>query len=203
MPGADFFAKLGLYTQREFLTAEECEQILADMTSATGGVSAGVFDQHGEAVIDAGLRSTRVVHVSEPVMELVKTRFEQMMPVVARHFETPLTGFEYPQFLVYKEGDFFKLHLDKEPHPDAPAFSRERKVSVVLFVNGKEDEESLAGYEGGELTLYSVLDDPTWKDKGFPLVAEPGLFLGFRSETPHEVTPVTRGKRLTIVTWYF
>jgi predicted 2-oxoglutarate/Fe(II)-dependent dioxygenase YbiX len=34
------------------------------------------------------------------------------------------------------------------------------------------------------------------------LEAEPGTLVAFRSETTHEVTPVTHGERYTIASWY-
>jgi predicted 2-oxoglutarate/Fe(II)-dependent dioxygenase YbiX len=35
-----------------------------------------------------------------------------------------------------------------------------------------------------------------------PVIGEPGTLVAFRSETTHEVTPVTHGQRYTIVSWY-
>jgi SM-20-related protein len=37
---------------------------------------------------------------------------------------------------------------------------------------------------------------------GLPLSGEPGLLVAFDSAMVHGVTPVTRGERYTIVTWF-
>jgi SM-20-related protein len=33
-------------------------------------------------------------------------------------------------------------------------------------------------------------------------VGEPGLLVAFRSDTVHEVLPVTHGERFTVVSWF-
>ena len=35
-----------------------------------------------------------------------------------------------------------------------------------------------------------------------PVLPAPGTLVAFRAETTHEVTPVTRGERYAIVSWY-
>jgi predicted 2-oxoglutarate/Fe(II)-dependent dioxygenase YbiX len=35
-----------------------------------------------------------------------------------------------------------------------------------------------------------------------PLAPAPGTLVAFPSETTHEVTPITHGERLSIVSWY-
>ena len=56
-----------------------------------------------------------------------------------------LSDVQPPQFLFYKEGDFFKLHQDNTPNPeDTDIF--QRKVSTVIFLNPETkgpEEESL------------------------------------------------------------
>jgi predicted 2-oxoglutarate/Fe(II)-dependent dioxygenase YbiX len=39
-------------------------------------------------------------------------------------------------------------------------------------------------------------------DLRVPLAPSPGTLVAFRAETTHEVTPVTHGERVTIVSWY-
>ncbi len=46
------------------------------------------------------------------------------------------------------------------------------------------------------------MEGPQWDKCGFALEAEPGLLIAFRSDTSHEVRPVTFGERFTIVTWF-
>lgn len=67
---------------------------------------------------------------------------------------------------------------------------RNRKLSVVMQLSDPEE------YEGGELKLYwANLKDPAIGSKNR------GDMTMFRSHILHEVTPVTKGKRLSLVTW--
>ena len=50
--------------------------------------------------------------------------------------------------------------------------------------------------------LYDLLGQPGLKGAGFPLRGQTGLLIAFPSGLPHEVRPVTRGERLTVVTWF-
>jgi predicted 2-oxoglutarate/Fe(II)-dependent dioxygenase YbiX len=59
------------------------------------------------------------------------------------------------------------------------------------------------GYNGGKLILYGLIPTPDWEHYGFPVTAETGLLIAFRSDIFHEVTPVTAGERFTIVSWFF
>jgi SM-20-related protein len=57
-------------------------------------------------------------------------------------------------------------------------------------------------YEGGALTLFGLLDAGNDQDVGLPVVAEAGALIAFPSGMLHEVTPITRGKRFTVVSWF-
>jgi PKHD-type hydroxylase len=65
-----------------------------------------------------------------------------------------------------------------------------RKISFSLQLSDPED------YDGGDLLIYRFkLDNP------FEVKREKGLLSIFPSWTIHEVTPVTRGTRYTLVGW--
>ena len=51
------------------------------------------------------------------------------------------------------------------------------------------------------VTCYGLLDDPRLRAIGYPLRAETGLLVAFRSDVPREVTPVSRGDRHSVVAW--
>jgi PKHD-type hydroxylase len=63
-----------------------------------------------------------------------------------------------------------------------------RKLSFVLFLN------DVSEYEGGKLLLYNATE---------PLIPEAlkGTIVFFPSYVLHEVTPVTKGTRNTLVGW--
>jgi SM-20-related protein len=111
-----------------------------------------------------------------------------------------LTGCQKAQFLVYREGDFFGTHRDTSADEDAADFVRERRISVVLFVNGMSEEPSPATFGGGALTFYDLMENIK---VGLSVDAEPGLVVAFPSAQRHGVTPVLHGQRCTVVTWFY
>ena len=77
--------------------------------------------------------------------------------------------------------------------------SRFRRVSAVIFLNRQSEGPLPGSYAGGSLMLHGPYTGPELR---VAMPALPGSLIAFRSETTHEVTPVTRGERFTIVSWY-
>ena len=72
-----------------------------------------------------------------------------------------------------------------------------RRISLSIFLNKQDDEESTANcYSGGSL----VFTDRATGDRR-ELRGETGKLVAFRSELTHEVTPIKSGDRFAIVTW--
>ena len=86
-------------------------------------------------------------------------------------------------FVAHQDGNTPLLHDD----------TRFRRISVVLFLSEPES------YGGGALLFHGRYPD---FDTRHEVAAAPGTLVAFRSETTHEVTPVTRGERFTIVSWW-
>lgn len=87
--------------------------------------------------------------------------------------------------LRYRQGDFFKEHVDTAK--DHPVLGH-RRLSFVAFCNGD--------FEGG--TLFFPRQQVAIKP-------EPGLVAIFPSSFthPHESTPVVSGTKYSIVSWFF
>lgn len=87
--------------------------------------------------------------------------------------------------LRYTEGNFYVEHCDVVH--DHPVLGH-RRLSIVLFANDD--------YEGGELYFprQDVLVRP---EKGMAIIFPSGV------THPHEVRPVLKGTRYTIVSWFF
>ena len=64
-----------------------------------------------------------------------------------------------------------------------------RLISTVIFLSRQAESPGPDVYCGGSL-LFTRFD--------FHMPAEPGMLVAFRSETTHEVTPVTHGERFSI-----
>ena len=119
------------------------------------------------------------------------------MPAIGEHFGVRLSECEEPQFLRYRKGDFFVAHQDG--NTGLLRLDTERRlVSTVIFLSREAETPEPGVYCGGSL----VFTNHRGKYEKFHLRADPGTLIAFRSETTHEVTPVTHGERHSIVSWY-
>lgn len=104
-----------------------------------------------------------------------------------QRFKFDLTKIENLQFSKYHENDsgFYEKHTD----PMMGSFYPEnRKLSIVIQLSDPSE------YEGGDLCLYNGKE---------PIIIEKrkGRIAFFPSYTLHEVTPVTKGTRYSLVAW--
>jgi SM-20-related protein len=198
---ADFFTRFGLYAEREFLSREACARLMDEMRAATAA-PATVAHEQGETVVETS-RRTKQAQVSATAAAPINAGLLEVLPRLATHFGRRLTGMQAPQFLVYREGDFFRPHHDDSQEPEAPDFVRQRSVSAVVFLNSDGPGEP-AGYSGGSLTFYGLMDDNvSGESVGLPLAGETGLLIAFPAHVVHSVSPVTAGERYTVVSWFF
>jgi PKHD-type hydroxylase len=104
-------------------------------------------------------------------------------------FQYDLTYMEHIQFTQYKgeENGHYGSHVDLD-YSAVPAMYRKLSFSLLLA--------DPTTYEGGDLLLYP------W-DLGSPLVAPrvQGMMVAFPSYMIHEVKPVTKGTRHSLVSW--
>jgi SM-20-related protein len=180
-----------------FLDAEELAKILRELSRAESE-AAGVYGQDRDGRVDRRVRSAQKVAVSPETCRLVRARFEKVQPVIAAHFGVELQSHEEPQFLRYADGDFFVAHQDGNT-PLIWDDSRHRRISAIVFLNEQSAQPMEGSYGGGSLVFHGSYPD---FDGRQVVPAVPGALVAFRSETTHEVTPVTYGSRFTIVTWY-
>jgi PKHD-type hydroxylase len=91
------------------------------------------------------------------------------------------------QYTIYRENNHYSWHIDA-----FPTFTmHERKISATILLSDPED------YDGGEFLLVpsgNILE---------PIVMKPkkGDVIFFASWMPHQVNPVTRGIRKSLVAW--
>jgi PKHD-type hydroxylase len=103
-----------------------------------------------------------------------------------KFFNFDLSMIEPIQFTYYNSAEegLYKCHTDAQfwnlPH--------NRKFSIVMQLSDPSE------YEGGDLVLHTGYN-PTVIRK------EKGLIVCFPSYTLHEVTPVTKGERYSLVAW--
>jgi predicted 2-oxoglutarate/Fe(II)-dependent dioxygenase YbiX len=146
----------------------------------------------GRSSIESNVRRTKKLVAPDATRELVLQRLNDAMPSIAAHFGESVDECEEPQFLRYEPGDFFVAHQDGNTpiiHDD----TRFRRISLVIFLSEP------SAYEGGSLVFHGRYPDYDYRQTAS---AAAGTLVAFRAETTHEVTPVSRGERLTIAAWY-
>ena len=93
---------------------------------------------------------------------------------------------ERPQFTIYGSGQYYDWHFDtviQEPV--------QRKLSMIVQLTEPDD------YEGGELMLKNSLGEDFVCEDFMPR----GSVVVFPSLVWHQVTPVTKGVRFSLVCW--
>jgi SM-20-related protein len=193
------FEKFGLFLRPGFLGPDVCGSFRAAMRN-NDGEAAEVFVPTGSAV-DTDTRRARSIRVQPHAVRDMAIRLEAIRGDLEAHFDCRLGSCEEPDFLLYRPGGFYRPHRDRPLfNDDAAREASGRAVSVVLFLNDRSTEPN--GFDGGALTFYGLVNDERWRDVGFPLQPQAGLLVAFRSDVLHEVAPIERGSRLTIVTWF-
>jgi len=102
------------------------------------------------------------------------------------YFKFDLTMIETLQFTYYNstENGCYKPHIDPQTWP----LPHNRKLSLVVQLSDPSE------YEGGNLLLHT-------SHNPINIQKEKGMVVCFPSYTLHEVTPVTKGERYSLVAW--
>jgi SM-20-related protein len=192
---------LGIYTDEEFFDQPTCERLKAEMRAGVQA-RAEIYDRGWDRKLDEGKRSTLRVEVSTQTRAFVEERLMARLPTLNRHFKLEATVCQEPTFLIYKPGDFFQPHQDLSPDDRAPGHVRRRSISAVVFLSDEAAGDEPGEYAGGSLAFYGLLPDPRCASLGIPVRGKTGMLVAFRSGVFHQVTPVTRGERFTVVSWF-
>jgi len=199
MPSLDPPPWLQLFRVDRFFEPDLCRQLLDEMKAAAGA-AAVVYGSSPSGAVDQNSRKTLRLHPSAEKIELVTRRLLDAQPDIEKYFDVQLSECEDPQFLRYREGDFFVAHQDGNTGLLRLDTER-RRVSTVIFLSRESDVPKEDAHCGGSLVFTNLRGGPG-DNRQFRMIAEPGTLIAFRSETTHEVTPVTHGERYSIVSWY-
>jgi len=194
MPPPHIFSNLGLFVHPDFLDSAMCAALVA-CAAAAPHVSAAV-EAGSSVVVDRDVRRTEEITAIHDALAPLDRRLTALGPVLARHFGVTLEAAEPLGLLRYRPGGFYRAHRDRS---SGMLGTRERAVSVVIFVNGRNGEGS---YEGGALRFYGLWGEGPLANLGLDMDPAAGTLVAFRSDALHEVTPVTAGVRYTLVTWF-
>ena len=149
-----------------------------------------------------------------PMAEHIVEKIHDGVGAMARHcqWEWEYTHLEPLQYTIYKHqpdkptGDFYTWHTDSGP--DAYDIGEMRKLSFTVQLSHPDE------YEGGHfewLEPNGVFDNLRSVDKTINIddikrrapfsAKEKGSLIVFPSFVHHQVTPVTRGTRISLVGW--
>ena len=171
------------------VSEELCDKILKEYQNSSEWNPTRV----GAGEVNSNIRNCSVVQISDP--QVIENNFEirkfidvelhqQLLEVVKKYSE------DFPEFcpsidtgydlLRYETGQFYTKHTDSFQQ-------QQRSVSCSLLVNDD--------YDGGEFAFF---------DREMVIRAPKGSVIVFPSNFmyPHEIMPVTKGIRYSIITWY-
>jgi len=101
-------------------------------------------------------------------------------------WEYDLTYLSGIQVTTYSEDDHYTWHCDYGVTQDS---NHTRKISMSLLASDSND------YEGGDLEIIDYHGNNVFAPR------EKGTMIFFDSRIPHRVTPITKGKRVSLVAW--
>lgn len=164
----------GLFSDEELDILQEA----AKNAGSAGGIEAGVNDKN--------IRRSNVAWLDDKEWKWAFQKLGGLVATVnARYYGFALTGFEEQlQLSNYKDVDEGTYRW----HQDFGSQETSRKLSVVVQLSDPHE------YEGGNLELFTG-GSPSVMQK------ERGRITIFPSWTLHQVTPVTKGERQSLVAW--
>ena len=192
-------ASFDLYTVASFFDAKTCGEIISELRRSPDS-SATVYGRGDSGAVDERVRKAARVMPSSETVELVTRRLRDCRDEVGAHFGIMLSLCEEPQFLRYRVGDFFVAHQDGNTGMLLSEREQSRKISSIIFLNDQSETPEGEAYCGGSLVFSDWRAKPGPKELRLP--GEAGTLVTFRSETTHEVLPVTHGERYSIVSWF-
>ena len=179
-----------------FFDAETCRELITEMRRSPSA-PAVTYGQGGPGSVNERVRKVERLMPAKETVAKVTRRLIDYRQKVGEYFGINLSGCEEPQFLRYRVGDFFVAHQDGNTGLLRLDTDRSRRISISIFLNRQSETPETDCYCGGSL----VFSD--WRaGREFRLEGETGTLVAFRSETTHEVIPVTHGERYSIVSWY-
>jgi len=177
----------------DILTKEECEYILSEYKNSKEW-QAGTI--RGENRNDLSFRNCHVIGMS--IKEIIDANYETRKKIddlvcsrAGRSLHKYIEDFPDNNFLQYinsdsgyellryNEGGFYKQHTDLG--------TKARTLSLSFSLNDD--------YTGGEFAFF---------DRQIKIKTKPGSVILFPSNFmyPHEIMPVTKGTRYSIITWF-
>lgn len=145
--------------------------------------------------LDEAVRQASSIEVDALTLASVEQRLDAGRHTIGAFFGLALTAREGAGFLRYGPGGFYRPHRDHGIVASWPA-AAQRRISIVVFLNGSTDGSAAGEFGGGALRLYDAAEAQD-------IVPREGLLVAFPATLLHEVLPVRDGTRDAIVDWFY
>ncbi len=170
--------------KEDFLSLSQCQKLMryTETGQPTESEHAGNYDDN---LINKKVRDNKEVVINnEKLNNKLKMVFE-----LANHsiFKYNIQEMEKVKILRYENGGKYKWHTDTGAKETST-----RKLTAVVQLS----DETL--YEGGDLE-FGITDDSGEKNYTAPRTR--GSIIIFPSFLSHRVTPITKGRRYSLITW--
>lgn len=167
---------------RELLSKDQVKTIAAKLFSAQfvdGSSSGGPLGKDIKKNTQVPPNSPQYREMSDLVMGIIKTNETVALKGMPRRILSPI-------FASYTTGNKYGEHIDAALMGPYPGMRTD--LSMTIFLNQPD------AYEGGDLVLTTDFGEMVYKENAGDAVLYPTHYL-------HHVNPVTKGRRLAIVTW--
>ena len=159
--------------------------MVEELPRLDGSYAEAAIGTHSNGVVSENQRNSKVCWMYED--DWVSSIFAHYFHIANKEiWEYDLKCLDGIQITRYDEGDHYTWHSDYGTTEDN-RFTR--KLSATLLVTDPSE------YEGGELEFIDYHNN---------LVVAPsvkGTMIVFDSRIPHRVRPITKGTRISLVTW--
>lgn len=166
----------------DLFSPEECREIIYAPLPVTQA-QVIKYDDTSSNHLSLEQRNTKVKAILKaPAFEWIYERvIQKVQEINTQYYQFEINNMSHLQLLEYENTGFYDSHVDI-----GTGESSNRKISMVAFLSERSD------YEGGELLL----------KPGYPQLPQSlGSAVFFPSYILHEILPVTRGIRHTLVAW--
>lgn len=200
---------------KNFFTPELCQQLVSLVKKDDESQRAEVKLENISGIIESDVvteyRKTNIYTLDEFYSEYYEQQFLKYKPMIEEYFASVMTLSTDIQVLEYKEGYFYVKHADDSSElvdkdgqtVGFKCVAPERKLTTVLFATSHmcNSEDYSEGFSGGEL-LFNYLYDK--EGNSINIKPQAGDMVVFPSNPyfSHEVLPVQKGYRLTLVQWH-
>ena len=171
----------------KFLSKEECEEIIKIGNKKR--ISDGTIFSTKKNKVVKDIRKSKVAWLgNQDVPNLYPKLTDAIMELNSKYFKFDLHGFEEGlQFTIYDgKGAKYGKHVDRGLN------IKVRKLSITIELSDPNKRR------GGDLRLITGEPDLSGKNK---LPKEQGTMIAFPSWTLHEVEPIVKGTRYSLVAW--